>query len=87
MDDLTEKVNSILEYEIKVIENQFRKNGINIVYGEASFQDSKSISVKYSGGKESEMFWPMGPIGRPKRLVTARKTMLIIISRNMSSCL
>ncbi len=47
--------------------------------------------TKLFGGKGSAMFWPMVPIGRPKRLVTAQKNMLIIILRsmssNMSSCL
>lgn len=48
MDDLTEKVNSILGYEVKVIENQFRKNGIDIIYGEASFINTTSVSVRIS---------------------------------------
>jgi len=57
MDDLTEKVNSILEYEIKVIENQFKKNGINIIYGEASFIDKNNISVKSSDRGKQGLFY------------------------------
>lgn len=52
MDDLMEKVGSILKYEIKVIENQFRKNGIDIKYGIASFIDENSISIKQSESEE-----------------------------------
>ncbi len=53
--DLTEKVNSILNYEIKVIENQFRRNGIDILYGEASFVNREKISIKSAGTKKPEI--------------------------------
>lgn len=53
--DLTEKVNSILNYEIKVIENQFRRNGIDILYGEASFVDREKISIKSEETKKTEI--------------------------------
>ncbi len=43
--DLTEKVDSILEYEVKVIERQFKRNGIDVIYGNAVFKDRFSINV------------------------------------------
>jgi len=61
LEDLTGKVDSILEYEVKVIERQFRRNGIDVIYGEASFKDKFNISISDSKGNifehvESEKF-------------------------------
>jgi len=49
--DLTEKVDSILNYEIKVIERQFRRNGVDVIYGEAVFTDRYHLNIK---GPEGE---------------------------------
>ncbi len=51
--DLTEKVDSILQYEVKVIERQFRRNGVDVIYGEAVFKDRSNIEIE---DKEGDVF-------------------------------
>ncbi|MEN8154588.1 MAG: Si-specific NAD(P)(+) transhydrogenase [Acidobacteriota bacterium] len=48
--DLTEKVESILTYEIKVIERQFKRNGVDVIYGDASFADKNNIKISDKDG-------------------------------------
>ncbi len=43
--DLTEKVDSILKYEVKVIERQFKRNGVDVIYGEAVFEDKLNVNI------------------------------------------
>lgn len=50
LQDLTEKVESILSYEIKVIERQFKRNNVDVFYGDASFIDKNNIIVKDEDG-------------------------------------
>ncbi len=51
LEDLTEKVDSILEYEVKVIERQFRRNGVDVLYGEAAFTDRNNIDISNTDGE------------------------------------
>ncbi|MCK5220867.1 MAG: FAD-dependent oxidoreductase, partial [Candidatus Aminicenantes bacterium] len=54
LEDLTEKVDSILKYEVKVIERQFRRNGVDVIYGEAVFEDKSNINIVDLEGNISE---------------------------------
>ncbi len=46
LSDLMERVEIILEYELKIIEEQFKRNGIDVVYGQASFLDRNRLIVR-----------------------------------------
>jgi len=54
LEDLTEKVDSILMYEIKVIERQFRRNGVDVIYGDASFADRFHLMISDMEGNVSD---------------------------------
>lgn len=43
--DLMDRVDTILDCELKVLEDQFQAAGIAVCYGQASFQDSHTIHV------------------------------------------
>lgn len=49
--DLLERVEIILCYELKIIEKQFNRNGVDVLYGQASFLDKNSIQIKDRDGK------------------------------------
>ncbi|MCP4214897.1 MAG: Si-specific NAD(P)(+) transhydrogenase [bacterium] len=50
LQDLLERVNTILAYELRLIESQFKRNGIDIIYGQASFKDSHNLEVENRQG-------------------------------------
>lgn len=54
LEDLTEKVDSILKYEVKVIERQFKRNGVDVIYGEAVFEDRSNVNIVDLEGNISE---------------------------------
>lgn len=49
--DLLERVNVILGHELKVIKSQLNKNGIDTVYGTASFMDAHTLEVNNRWGE------------------------------------
>ncbi|MCP5108313.1 MAG: Si-specific NAD(P)(+) transhydrogenase [bacterium] len=49
--DLMDRVYAIWEHEISVIESQLKRNGVQVVYGQASFIDNHTLSVE---NKEKE---------------------------------
>ncbi|MCK4760867.1 MAG: Si-specific NAD(P)(+) transhydrogenase [Candidatus Aminicenantes bacterium] len=50
--DLLERVEVILTYELKVIESQFKRNGVDVMYGQASFLDRNTIAVENRNGQK-----------------------------------
>ena len=50
LSDLLERVEIILSYELKVIEKQFERNGIDVLYGQASFINNRELTVKSRDG-------------------------------------
>lgn len=49
--DLLDRVNVILGHELKVIKSQLNKNGIDTVYGTASFMDAHTMEIKNRWGE------------------------------------
>jgi NAD(P) transhydrogenase len=45
LDDLMERVEVILTFELKIIESQLRRNLVDILYGQASFLDTHTLEV------------------------------------------
>lgn len=46
LDDLMERVEVIRSHELKVKESQLNKNGIDVIYGQASFRDKHTLEVE-----------------------------------------
>ncbi len=44
--DLLERVEIILSYELQIIEEQFKRNGVDVIYGQASLLNNKTIIIK-----------------------------------------
>ena len=51
MEDLTQRVDQVIRNEIGVFTNQFRRNGVDILAGRASFVDPHTIRVEGSDGE------------------------------------
>lgn len=49
--DLLERVEIIRSHELKIKESQLNKNGIDVIYGQASFKDSHALEVKSRVGE------------------------------------
>ncbi len=52
LEDLMERVRQILEYEMEIQGSQLRRNGIDVMYGQASFVDRHTLSVESLGGEK-----------------------------------
>jgi len=52
-DDLKQRLDSTLSQEIEIIQHQLMRNGVDIHYGHARFNDEHSISVEDHGGSVS----------------------------------
>ncbi len=50
--DLTERVSHVVRHEIEVITAQFKRNGIDVIAGRASFADPHTIRVESADGSE-----------------------------------
>ena len=46
-DDLLQRLSFTIRHEIEVINDQLRRNGVEIVYGTASFEDPHTITVAH----------------------------------------
>ena len=53
-DDLKQRLDSTLSQEIEIIQHQLMRNGVDIHYGHARFNDEHSISVEDHGGSISD---------------------------------
>ncbi len=52
--DLLQRLSVTIRHEIEVINDQLNRNGVTIVYGTASFEDTKTIRVEDDTGKLSK---------------------------------
>jgi NAD(P) transhydrogenase len=51
LEDLLERVEVILSHELKIIKSQLNKNGIDVMYGQASFADPHTLEVDNRWGE------------------------------------
>jgi len=51
LNDLLERVDVILDHELKVINTQLNKNGVDTIYGQASFSDAHNLEIKNRWGE------------------------------------
>jgi NAD(P) transhydrogenase len=72
LEDLTFRVNSVLHNEIEVIDDQLRRNGVDVAHGSASFVNKNTILISTS---DSE------------REVTAKKFLIAVGSKPATSSL
>ncbi|TNF99767.1 MAG: Si-specific NAD(P)(+) transhydrogenase [Gammaproteobacteria bacterium] len=54
MEELMQRVTITIRHETEVMSHQLRRNGVNIIHGEASFIDAHKIRVESHKGKVSE---------------------------------
>lgn len=52
LESLLERVETILSYELKIIETQLIKNGVRFLYGQASFLDRHTLEVRTREGEK-----------------------------------
>jgi NAD(P) transhydrogenase len=52
--DLSFRVNHVVKTEVEVTESQLARNGVEVVYGAATFLDAKTVQVKNSRGQSDE---------------------------------
>jgi NAD(P) transhydrogenase len=48
--ELLNSAQGVIRAEIEIVDNQFRRNDVCLIYGEASFKDAKTVRVKGPGG-------------------------------------
>lgn len=53
--DLTYRVDHVIEHELNVFRSHFQRNGIEIISGEASFKDPKTLIIRAADGSEEEV--------------------------------
>ena len=53
-EDLLQRLSVTIRHEIEVINDQLNRNGITIVYGTASFEDTKTLRIENDAGKQSK---------------------------------
>src|SRR5919112_4000811 len=54
IEDLSFRVNHVVKTEVEVTESQLSREGVEVVYGAASFQDAKTVQVKNARGQSDE---------------------------------
>ena len=54
MEELMQRVTITIRHETEVMSHQLRRNGVNIIHGEASFIDAHTVRVVSHKGKVSE---------------------------------
>jgi NAD(P) transhydrogenase len=52
--DLSFRVNHVVKTEVEVTESQLARNGVEVVYGAATFLDAKTVQVKNARGQSDE---------------------------------
>jgi NAD(P) transhydrogenase len=52
--DLSFRINHVVKTEVEVTESQLARNGVEVVYGAATFLDAKTVQVKNSRGQSDE---------------------------------
>jgi NAD(P) transhydrogenase len=54
IEDLSFRVNHVVKTEVEVTESQLSRNGVEVVYGGASFIDAQTVQVKNARGQSDE---------------------------------
>jgi NAD(P) transhydrogenase len=54
IEDLSFRVNHVVKTEVEVTESQLARNGVEVVYGAASFLDPQTVQVKSARGQSDE---------------------------------
>jgi NAD(P) transhydrogenase len=54
IEDLSFRVNHVVKTEVEVTESQLSRNGVEVVYGGASFLDAQTVQVKNARGQSDE---------------------------------
>lgn len=52
--DLSFRVNHVVKTEVEVTESQLARNGVEVIYGAATFLDAKTVQVKNARGQSDE---------------------------------
>lgn len=50
MEDLTYRISATVQQEIEIIDLQLRRNNIDVIYGQARFEDPHSVSIEHTDG-------------------------------------
>jgi NAD(P) transhydrogenase len=54
IEDLSFRVNHVVKTEVEVTESQLARNGVEVIYGAATFLDAKTVQVKNARGQSDE---------------------------------
>ncbi len=81
IEDLSFRVNHVVKTEVEVTESQLSRNGIEVVYGGASFIDPRTVHVKNARGQSDEYHADIIVIASGTR--PAESAMVTINNRNI----